>query len=498
MGSIRKQTIISSILVYVGFAIGFVNNYFFTRNGSFTPAEYGLTRIFTDFAQNMFAFGSLGVVPIIYKFYPYYKDNLKEKEIDLITWSFFLSIIGFVLVLACGIYFEPYFIEKYQVKSPLILDYYFWMFPFAMGMLFFCVLESFSWALNLSVVSNFLKETGLRLLTAVLIALFYLKLIDFKVFIYLFSIQYLVLFIILLSYLVKSGKLHFPTTVSRVTKKFWKKMVSIQVLVFGGALIAALAATIDSFLIAGMLGLTEVGIFVWAQYAAALIQVPQRSIQAVSIGVLSKAWKDKNFPEINRIYARSCINLLIMALFIFGNIWLNAKEGMIALNIQKAYLDGLGVIFVLGMVRIIDAGTGLNAIVINTSTFWRFDFYSGVVLLALRLPLTYYLIKNYGIIGSAFAELFAYGTYNFIRFEFLRRKFNMQPFTRKTAYTLLLGAAAYAITYFSFDGITGWTGIFLKGGLFSILMISGVFYLDLTPDAQQLYQGWKQKWKQKL
>ena len=243
MGSIRKQTIISSILVYVGFAIGFVNNYFFTRNGSFTPAEYGLTRIFTDFAQNMFAFGSLGVVPIIYKFYPYYKDNLQEKEIDLITWSFFLSIIGFVLVLACGVYFEPYFIEKYQVKSPLILDYYFWMFPFAMGMLFFCVLESFSWALNLSVVSNFLKETGLRLLTAVLIALFYLKLIDFKVFIYLFSIQYLMLFVILLSYLVKSGKLHFPTTVSRVTKKFWKKMVSIQVLVFGGALIAYEIAT---------------------------------------------------------------------------------------------------------------------------------------------------------------------------------------------------------------------------------------------------------------
>jgi hypothetical protein len=74
----------------------------------------------------------------------------------------------------------------------------------------------------------------------------------------------------------------------------------------------------------------------------------------------------------------------------------------------------------------------------------------------------------------------------------------MQPFTRKTAYTLLLGTSAYGITYFAFDGITGWTGIFLKGGLFSILMISGVFYLDLTPDAQQLYQGWKQKWKQKL
>lgn len=73
----------------------------------------------------------------------------------------------------------------------------------------------------------------------------------------------------------------------------------------------------------------------------------------------------------------------------------------------------------------------------------------------------------------------------------------MQPFTRKTAYTLLLGATAYAVTYFALDGITGWTGILLKGSIFSVLMISGVFYLDLTPDARQLYEGWKQKWLQK-
>ncbi|MFX9680546.1 hypothetical protein ABTP05_19430, partial [Acinetobacter baumannii] len=83
------------------------------------------------------------------------------------------------------------------------------------------------------------------------------------------------------------------------------------------------------------------------------------------------------------------------------------------------------VIFILGMVRIVDAATGLNAMVINTSTFWRFDFYSGIVLLAFRLPLTYFLIKNYGIIGSATAELIAYTIYNIIRSEFLRRKFDM-------------------------------------------------------------------------
>ncbi|HEY1020630.1 MAG TPA: hypothetical protein VGE25_16625, partial [Sediminibacterium sp.] len=105
MGSIRKQTIISSILVYIGFLIGFINNYFYTtttpfffyESGNvFTPSQYALTRIFFDFGQIMFAFGSLGVIPVIYKFYPYYKDNLPEKRIDLLSWALLASFFGFL------------------------------------------------------------------------------------------------------------------------------------------------------------------------------------------------------------------------------------------------------------------------------------------------------------------------------------------------------------------------------------------------------------------
>ena len=206
----------------------------------------------------------------------------------------------------------------------------------------------------------------------------------------------------------------------------------MQILVFLGTGIASVAATIDSFIIAKFQGLAVVAIFGVAQYAANIIQVPQRSIQSISAGVLSRAWKDKNMLEIARIYYRSCINLLIISLFIFGNIWLNVFQVMELMHIQKEYETGLGVLFILGMVRIIDAGTGLNGMVINTSAFWRFDFYSGVILLAFRLPLTYYLIKNFGILGSAFAELAAFSIYNFTRFEYLRRKFNLQPFNSKT------------------------------------------------------------------
>lgn len=490
MGSIRKQTIISSLLVYFGFLIGAINIFFYTKignqHGAFTAEQFGLTRIFFDYAQNMYAFSSLGIIPIIYKFYPYYKDNLEEHEIDLMSWAMITALFGFILILIAGFYFEPLFVKQFSVRSKLIVDYYYWMFPFAMGMLFFSVIEGFCWGIQKTVISNFLKETGLRIFTLILILLFYFKWISFDSFIKIFAFLYLAIFFILAIYLYRTKRLHFPFKMSRVTKKFKKKIIGMQSLIFGGTLIASVAATIDSFIIAKFMGLAVVAVFGLAQYAANLVQVPQRSIQSISAGVLSRAWKDKNMIEIERIYQRSCINLLLIALFIFGNIWLNVYQGIQVLHIQKEYEGGMGVIFILGMVRIIDAGTGLNNMVINTSTYWKFDFYSGIILLACRLPLTYFLIKNYGIIGSAFAELAAFGLYNYIRFEFLRRKFKMQPFNAKTIYALLLGILTYGFCYLLFDQIDGWLGICIRTIVFSSLFSFGIYYWKLTPDAGQL------------
>src|ERR1035437_10693643 len=99
MSQIRKQSIISTIFVYVGFAIGFINTYLFTRKGSpFTPSEYALTQIFIAVGTLMFAFANMGMNSVMYKFYPYYNDNLPKKKNDLLTWSLLISILGFGLV----------------------------------------------------------------------------------------------------------------------------------------------------------------------------------------------------------------------------------------------------------------------------------------------------------------------------------------------------------------------------------------------------------------
>jgi O-antigen/teichoic acid export membrane protein len=73
MSNIRRQSIISSFVIYIGFAVGLLNTYFFTRQGNFSEfkvEEYGLTTIFIAIAAMMTSIASMGMPSFIYKFFP--------------------------------------------------------------------------------------------------------------------------------------------------------------------------------------------------------------------------------------------------------------------------------------------------------------------------------------------------------------------------------------------------------------------------------------------
>ncbi|MBN8837944.1 MAG: lipopolysaccharide biosynthesis protein [Sphingobacteriia bacterium] len=498
MSNIRKQTIISSLLVYIGFIVGAVNTYLYSsKSGAFTSEQYGLTQFFISVGQNIFVISNLGLIPVVYKFYPYYKSHLEDRKIDIMTWALGASLIGFIITCIGGVIIKPMIVQGYMEKSYLVVQYYYLLFPFSLGMLLFFLFEAFCWSIHETVIANFLKETALRIITSVFILLYYFKFISFNTFIYLFSAIYLFIFIILIIYLKRINQLHLPFKQSKVTKRFKKLMFKMQAYIFGGTIINTLATTIDAIFIAHFLNLKSVAVFSLAQYVANLVQVPQRSIQTISLGYLSKAWKQKNFSEINRIYSRSCINLLLLSLFIFGNIWLNVKQGIYVLHIKPEFLEGLNVVLILGFARIVDAGTGVNGTIINTSSLWKFDFWSGVILLTIRLPFTWLLIKYYGIIGSAIGELASYTVYNAVRYEFLRRRFKMQPFNIKTLISIVLAITAYFTCFYSFKNLDGWAGIIARFFLFSGIMITGIVYLKLTPDAHQLINSWSKNRNEK-
>jgi len=494
MGSIRKQTIISSLLVYIGFGVGAINTWLYTReNFLFIPAQYALINLFPVIGQLILCFATLSSLSVLNKFYPYYKDNLPNNKNDLFTRTLIITLIGFVLVAVCGYIFQPLIVRKFSENSKLLVDYYRWVFVFGFGITMFSVLEAYSWSIHKTILPNFLRETGLRLLTSFLIALYFFKVVTFQHFMFLYSALYIVMAIILFTSLSRKGDIHIVFEVSRVTKKFNKKMLQMQGLLFGGVTIITIGQTIDGIIIASLRGLDQTAYYTLATYAANLVQVPQRSILAISTGVIAREWKRKNYTEINRIYGRSSINLLLLSLFIFGCVWLNVADGIKALHINTDFNKSITAILVIGLIRIIDAGTGVNQTIIVTSNKWKFEFYSGVIMLAVRLPLTYLMVKNFGMMGAAYSELIVLSLFNLVRFEFLRRTYNMQPFTKKTLYALLLALGSYFITYYPLKYVGGWAGIISRTILFSGLMAAGTFLLQLTPDVMQLINNLKKR-----
>ncbi|MDR3712456.1 MAG: polysaccharide biosynthesis C-terminal domain-containing protein [Puia sp.] len=486
MSTIRRQSIISSGIVYFGFALGFLNTYLFAREkGGFTPAQYGLTGLFIAIGNIMYSFASLGMQPIIGKFYPYYKDHLPAKKNDLMTWALLISVLGSIGTIVLGVFCKSLVIRKFGAHSPDVVTYYYWIFPFGVGLTLYFVLEAYTWQLKKAVLTNYLREVQFRLFTTVLILLSFAGLLTrFDIFIRIYSFTYLLTVAILFTYLRVTHQLYFSFSISRVTKRLYSKILSMAILVWSGGLTVTISLFFSVIVIAAVVpqGLDFAGIYTLGQSLASLIQAPQRGIISSAMGHLSQAWKDKDYKKIDRIYHRSSINQLIFSTAMFLLIWINFRDAVLTFHLKPTYLQAQNVFLFIGLMRIIDMGTGLNSQILGTSNFWRFDFVTGLILFVLTLPLNYVLTKSIGVTGPAIGDLTSYTVYNGIRYIYLYRKFGMQPFTIKSLYTLLLGAATYLICHILFHSFRGFGWIVLRSLVFITLFAFGTIRLNLSED----------------
>lgn len=257
--------------------------------------------------------------------------------------------------------------------------------------------------------------------------------------------------------------------------------------------VGTLRGSIDALVLASKISLEAVGIFGFAAYMVALLQAPLRSMVAVTIPILSRAWKQKDHKEISRIYKRSSINLLTFSLFVFFCIWLNYEQAVIYFNINPQYLDARWVFFVLGVMTIIEMGTGVNGQIIGTSSYWRFELWTSLLLTLLIIPLSYILTVEYGLIGPAVANLVSFTIYNAIRFLFLWRKFSMQPFSRKTLEVIALAIILFAIVHYLTLNVEGLAGLFARTFAFMILFLAAVYFRNISPDVKPIVNSLRKK-----
>lgn len=482
MSQIRKNSLKATIWIYIGFFIGAINTYFLTHKNWFSTDQNGLTRALIETGHLFCAFSTLGVTSYLFKFFPYYEDNLDSKKNDILGIALLVALGGFVVTCTGAFLLEPLIVRKFSANSMLFVEYFYWSIPMAFLILIYNILENYSYGFGKGVLTSLLKETVLRLYTLSVIVLKIFGYINFKTFITLFSLQYAIIVFILGIHLYQNNQLWLCFKISRVTKKFRKKIFAIMALTFVVVIVGVLRQSIDGLVLAAKQNLGKVGVFGLATYMVSILQAPFRSMIAVTIPILSRAWKDKDHFEINRIYKRSSINLLSFSLLIFFCIWLNFTDGINFFGINPEYLEGKWVFFLLGMVTIIEMGTGVNAQIIGTSVYWRFELWTSLLLTSLIIPLSFFLTVKYGIVGPAIANLISFSIYNTIRVIFLWNKFHIHPFSIKTFEVISIALLAYSCSYFIFFNQSGILAITGRIIVFLAIYTTGIYQRKVTPD----------------
>ncbi len=448
MGIIQKQGTRSSIFLLIGFCIGGINLLLLFPK-IFTQEEIGLTRAIIDTATVLSMLATLGTTPVIYKFYPYYKSLTKPKDNDLPFITSIVCLSGFLMICLAGFIFKDFIIRKLG-KAPLFAEYFYLVYPYSFLMLTYAWMEAYGWSLKKTVLTNFLKETLIRVLTTCFILLVWAGLIGKELFIQLFSWIYLLPVIILLIALINTHEWKFNFTISNVTKRFKGKMATFGMFVFGATFLGVASRTVDSFMIIGIKGLEKTAVFTIAAYLVTFMDLPLRSIISIATPILSESWKEKNYANIQNIYKKSTITLLVAGLFIYLMVLLNINNLVVFLN-ASTWAEVPMVVLIMGLAKLVDLGSGVNGQIIGTSVNWRFDFFTNVLLTIMAFPLNFILITHFGIIGAAFSNLIALTIYNVVRFGFIYKKYGWQPYSfahiKVVFISLLIFLAVYAIPF---------------------------------------------------
>lgn len=497
MSTIRRQSILSLLFIYAGFLIGALNVlYLFPTY--FTAEEFGLTRLLLELSLLLSTLGTMGMIPVSYKFFPFHKRYLKDEKNDLSFVTFMAVLAGLLLMLLLLYTCKPIIIRKFGYRSPLFIDYYDLIYPLTIGLTLFSFFEVYAWIIGKTYVSNFLKEFLFRLMSTILITLWITGMLKgFDQFANLFSLTYLPPLFLLIFYIWQSKQVPFHVGVSSVTKRLGGKMAGFGLAFLASSALNAIAKTNDSIILASQStqGLTDTAVFNIATYLITLMEVPQRSLISSVTPQIAIAWKDKNMERLNTIYKKTALNLLIMGLALISIIWLNIDALVFILG--PTYTPIVRLIIILGIAKIIDMGTGMNSQILMLSKHWKIDLFSNMLFVISTLALNYNLTRKIGIMGPAYGGLISIIFFNLIRFLAIWKYYKLQPFSLDNLKILV--ASILILLLIEFIPIPGNSIVvsIIKSVLF--VLIYGFFILKtkISPDITDLVDKLKARFSKK-
>ena len=410
MGVIAKQSIRGTIVTYLGIAVGIVTT-FFVLTRFLTTEEIGLARVLIDAATLFIGLAQLGTNSSIIRFFPDFND--KEGDHGFFVWALVVPFIGCILFAvvywACRVPLGSWFGDK----SPLFVEYYYFVLPLAFFMLYQAICESTCNVLMHIVVPRAVRELVVRVGLLALYLLYAFRVLSLDGFVVGLCVNYALAALINLCYFfsLRPINLRPDWAFLRTNKPLVRRYIIYTGFLLFSALTSVLAPTLSSFFVTAKMGLDSTGIFAIATYMAVLVSVPNRSVSAISSPQLARAIKEQNREECSHLVSQVTRNMLLIGGFILLAIWINIDLIFHILPNGTTYATAKYVVLILGVSQLVLATFSICFTALNYSRFYAFSLLWSLVLTVSALLLNNYLVPLYGMEGAALSNLFSYGLY---------------------------------------------------------------------------------------
>jgi O-antigen/teichoic acid export membrane protein len=210
---------------------------------------------------------------------------------------------------------------------------------------------------------------------------------------------------------------------------------------------------IDTFAIAGLMGLGSAGVYSIAKLIISPVVIPSGSVVTISVPLISDAWRRNDLAKIEEIYKKTALVLLIICGFVFYLIWVNTTDILSLIPLKFIGSQDIvnvtkNVILILGIARAIDFSTSVNAYILqNSRKYYWVDLSCNIVNVILLIPLNYILIKNFGIVGAAMSIFASSLMSNGFKATYLYAKEHIHPFSNKWFVSIVIFSAMLLLNY---------------------------------------------------
>ena len=491
MGVIARQSIRGALANYLGVAIGFFVQFFIVTR-YLKPEEIGLTRVLVDAAMLFSSLAQLGANSSIVRFFPYFKDGRNNHGI--FGLSVLLPLAGFVLFSLAFLIFREPLLTLYSEKSPLLADYFYMVPMLTFIALYMTVFETNASVLLRITVPKLVHEVGIRLFTLAAYLLYGFGLISLDVFVWLFCGSYGLAMVLNLLYLLSLGRISFRVDRHFLTRGKRREIVRYTFFMTA-VVLAGNIPLINSLFLGAKAGLALTGVYTIASYIANVVEVPYRSLGAISRPVIATAVKEEQWGEVNRLCRQVSLHQLLVSLLIFYIIWINIDALFAVIPNGREYVGGVGVVFVLGLAKVVNSSLSVGTDILNYSRHYPWALVFITVLTASAIVFNNTLITTMGISGAAMATLCAYGLYYALLHGYLWRKLKVSVFSMGQLKMLVLMALLLAIDM-------GWDWLFgavqqgsivsvvaratLKTAVLGALAAGGVLLWKVSPTVNEM------------